>query len=142
MRVVYTAGVFDILHSGHIEFLRRAKALGNCLVVGVLTDEGASKYKDKPIRSCADRMKVIEELKCVDIVVTQDNTDPTNTLKKLKKHENSVYFPDVLVRATDVKEPVLGQKFIEKNKRIVMMIPYSTDISSSIIKERIRNDNA
>ncbi|MHB8483457.1 MAG: adenylyltransferase/cytidyltransferase family protein [Nitrospiria bacterium] len=69
MKKVLTFGVFDMLHVGHIELLKEAKALGDYLVVGVYTDEVAESFKRKPIISFAERIRMISELKIVDEVV-------------------------------------------------------------------------
>ena len=136
-RTVYCAGVFDILHKGHVEFLKRAKSLGTELIVGVLTDKGAKSYKGKlPIRSYEDRAYCVEELECVDEVVRQEQTDPTPNLVILAEDNTLV---NILVRGTDVQCPVDGQKFVEDNRGTVVLLPYNTTISSSKIKERIKN---
>ena len=83
---VYTAGVFDLLHYGHVRYLRKAKSLGDVLFVGLLTDEGTERYKfKKPILTYEQRFEVLSELTFIDEIVKQDDTDPTTTLRKLKE---------------------------------------------------------
>jgi len=118
--IVYAAGVFDIFHYGHINYLQEAKRLGDKLIVGLLSDEGVMDYKsDKPIMNYVERWRVI-----------------TNTLKHLWKSHRSL-FPNILVRADDVKPPVLGQEYIESKGGKVVIVPYSKGISSRDIKNRI-----
>src|SRR5690606_5599488 len=71
MRVIYTAGVWDLLHTGHIRFLQASRALGDRLIVGVVSDDGAAAYKRRPIISEHDRFAMINALSCVDIAVRQ-----------------------------------------------------------------------
>jgi rfaE bifunctional protein nucleotidyltransferase chain/domain len=135
--IVYAAGVFDIFHYGHINYLQEAKRLGDKLIVGLLSDEGVMDYKsDKPIMNYVERWRVIRAIEGVDYIVEQDNTDPTNTLKHLWKSHRSL-FPNILVRADDVRPPVAGQEYIESKGGKVVIVPYSKGISSRDIKNRI-----
>ena len=135
MKIVYAAGVFDILHYGHINYLRLARQLGDKLIVGLLTDKGTAEYKsDKPIMNYLERWRVLMTVKYVDQIVVQEHTDPTSTLERL---EGSVNFPNILVRADDVKPPVPGQEYIESKGGKVVIVPYSKGISSRDIKNRI-----
>jgi rfaE bifunctional protein nucleotidyltransferase chain/domain len=133
---VYAAGVFDMLHYGHVRYLETAKQLGDILVVGLLTDEGTARYKvSTPIMSYNERYEVIRGLKCVDFIVKQDDTDPTATLEALKA---SGWHFDIMVRGDDYKAVPQGTEFIERNGGKVIRIPYCSEISSSAIRERIR----
>jgi rfaE bifunctional protein nucleotidyltransferase chain/domain len=139
-QIVYAAGVFDLLHYGHIEYLRNAKGLGTSLVVGLLTDMGAAAYKTtKPVMNYTERYMVLASIKYVDHIMTQTNTDPTETLKILKGHCPEL-FPNILVRASDVKEPIPGQEYIESQGGEVVIVPYSPSISSTEIKNRIKRN--
>ncbi len=80
--VVYTYVVGDLLHIGHLKVLQQAKALGDYLVVGVLTDEATEAYKRKPIIPFKERIELIANLKCVDEVMKQESVYPTENLKK------------------------------------------------------------
>ena len=66
---VYTSGVFDLFHAGHLQALTRAKSLGDELIVGVLSDEDAASYKRVPIIPYGERYAIIESLHCVDVVM-------------------------------------------------------------------------
>jgi rfaE bifunctional protein nucleotidyltransferase chain/domain len=138
---VYAAGVFDLIHPGHIRYLKRAKELGDFLIVGLLTDEGTARYKPrKPILTFSERREVIDELRCVDYIVRQDDTDPTETLIALKEHHG--WLMDIMCRGDDYKLIPQGTDFIEANGGKVVRLPYSQEISSTEIKKRILNDTA
>ena len=79
--VVYAYVVGDLWHIGHKRFLQQAKALGDYLIVGVLTDEATMAYKRKPIIPFAERLELVKDSKQVDEVVAQDNVDPTDNLR-------------------------------------------------------------
>lgn len=135
---VYCAGVFDLLHYGHVRYLEYAKSLGE-LTVGLLTDEGTERYKfHKPIMNYQERYEVIRALKCVDYIVRQDDTDPTETLKALKEQHGWTF--DIMVRGDDYKGIPQGTDFIEKNGGKVVRSPYCYEISSTAIKERLKNE--
>ena len=135
---VYAGGVFDMFHYGHVRYLENAKKLGDILIVGLLTDEGTARYKPrKPIMTYLERWEVIRALKCVDYIVRQDDTDPTDTLRRLKIEHNWIF--DIMCRGTDYKKISQGTKFIEANGGKVVRIPYTEGISSSEIKKRINN---
>jgi len=137
MKIVYAAGVFDILHGGHIRYLEEARRLGDFLIVGLLTDDGAMAYKRRPAMLYGERKEVMEGLRCVDLVVRQDDTDPTATLERLEEVGIKI---DILVRGTDYKKVPPGSKFVKSGGGKVVRIKYSSDISSSEIRERILYD--
>lgn len=84
-RIVYTAGVFDILHHGHLQTLWLSKELGDILIVGVVSDAGTLAYKGfTPFEPAELRSRNIEALGFVDVVVRQPLTDPTENLKRFK----------------------------------------------------------
>jgi len=83
--VVYTAGVFDMLHIGHLNILRRSAGWGDKLVVGVVTDEGTERYKGKrPVQDQWTRLEVVRALPFVDLAILQDGTDPSEVLKVIR----------------------------------------------------------
>jgi rfaE bifunctional protein nucleotidyltransferase chain/domain len=132
---VYCAGVFDLLHFGHIRYLKEAKALGDVLVVGLLTDNGVERYKPhRPILTYEERWEVLKEIKGIDYVVRQEDTDPTETLKELITHG---WVFDVMCRGDDYPHRPQGSDFIEANGGRVVRIPYSKEISSTEIGSRI-----
>ena len=93
MIVVYTSLVGDLFHVGHLNLLRRAKELGDYLIVGVLTDEAVAEYKRKPIVSTSERMEIIKAIKYVDEVILQHSRDGADNLRKMNAN--------ILVRGND-----------------------------------------
>ena len=94
-KIVFTNGVFDLLHVGHIRYLNEAKSLGHILVVGLNSDNSVKKIKgpSRPINSLEDRALVLLALKSVDYVVSFDDETPLNLIKKV--------MPDILVKGGD-----------------------------------------
>lgn len=85
-KTVYTYGVFDLFHSGHVALLKEAKALGDYLVVGLFTDEAAEGFKRKPVISWEDRRAVLEACKYVDEVIAQHALEPDENIRNVKPH--------------------------------------------------------
>lgn len=87
-KIVVASGYFDVLHVGHIEYLERSKALGDQLIVIVNNDTQAILKKGKPFMPCAERIKIIRSLKCVDFAIESIDTDRTvcKTLAILHPH--------------------------------------------------------
>ena len=85
--VVYTYGAWDLFHPGHVNFLTRARDLGNYLIVGVIADEPIRVLKglERPIQSQEERMITVGCLRCVDAVIAQPEYDPSEQLKSLKQ---------------------------------------------------------
>lgn len=107
-RVVFTNGCFDLLHLGHIKYLDEARRLGDCLVVGLNSDESvkAIKGKMRPIFPQQDRAQILAALESVDYVVVFDEATPLELIQALK--------PDVLTKGGDWKpEEVVGKEFVE-----------------------------
>ena len=94
-KVVFTNGVFDILHSGHVDYLNKAKALGDILIVGLNSDISVKKIKGekRPIVTEEERAFLILNLKAVDYVTLFDEDTPANLIGKL--------IPDILVKGAD-----------------------------------------
>lgn len=135
-KIVYAAGVFDLLHVGHIRYLENAKSLGDFLVVGVVTDSGVQKYKKfKPVLPLEQRVEMVKALKCVDCVLVQKETDPTRELKLLKVRDLS---PDIMVRADDFVGVPPGSEYIKSIGGKVVRVPYCKEVSSTIIKKKIK----
>ena len=138
-KMVYAAGVFDLLHYGHIRYLERAKSLGDVLVVGLVDDEGVERYKfRRPLISFEKRWEVVKSIKYVDYIVRQNDTDPTETLEKLKDEHNWIF--DIMCRSDDYKGVPPGTDFIVANGGKVIRIPYCWEISSTKIKERLLSE--
>lgn len=131
--VVFTAGVWDILHVGHVNLLRRAKALGDRLIVGVLTDEAAERYKPRPVMPFDQRIELISELRMVDDVVQVDDTNATTLLQQLK--------PQILVHGSDILKKAdweIGQTWMREHGRQFVVLPYTEGVSSTRLKTTVR----
>jgi len=127
--VVYCYVCGDILHKGHIEHLRNAKALGDRLIVGVLTDQAIMEKKVRPVMNFDQRFDLIRSLSCVDVVVPQHAYSPLTNIMRLK--------PDVLIESSDHKDQP-ANNFMEQNGGRVFVMPYYPDYSSTALKAAIR----
>lgn len=130
-KVIYTAGSFDMLHIGHVNILKKARALGEYLIVGVSSDELIESYKGmKPIISYKDRIAVIKELKCVDKVVKQITLADLRPMKKYKA--------DFFILGDDWKENFTNKNinWLRDNNKIIWL-PYTQHLSSTEIKKTI-----
>lgn len=134
-KIGYTTGVFDMFHIGHLNILKQAKALCDYLIVGVSTDENVLKYKGKlPEIPFEQRSKIVEAIRYVDKVVPQTNMDKYKAWKEL--HFN------VLFHGDDWKNSEMYNEIIEKFKNVnvdVVFLKHTEGISSTIIKERLKN---
>ena len=132
-RVVFTNGVFDLLHRGHAEYLEEARALGDRLVVGVNTDASVRRLKgpSRPIVGEQDRAALVRALACVDLVVLFDDDTPQRLIESVK--------PDVLVKGADyAPETIVGREFVESHGGKVTTIPLREGLSTSEIVKRIK----
>jgi D-glycero-beta-D-manno-heptose 1-phosphate adenylyltransferase len=128
MRIVFTNGCFDILHRGHVEYLKKAKLLGDILIVGLNSDSSVRRIKGdkRPINNESDRAIVLKELKSVDEVIIFQEETPLDLIKKIK--------PDVLVKGGDWKlEDIVGYEFVINNGGKVFSIPYIKGYSTTDI---------
>lgn len=121
MQIVFTNGVFDILHKGHVAYLQQARDLGNLLILGLNNDQSVKKLKGpaRPINSESDRAFVLAGLTCVDHIVIFAEETPHQLIAQIK--------PDVLVKGGDYKlEEVVGREFAGKTMLIDFVEGYST----------------
>lgn len=120
--VVFTNGVYDILHAGHVQLLEAAKQKGDVLIVGLNTDESVrrlNKGPERPINKLADRAAVIAALGCVDAVASFNEDTPERLVALLK--------PDVLVKGADYKTgEIAGARHAGKVVRLPLKKGYST----------------
>ena len=132
--IVFTNGVFDILHPGHTRYLRDARALGDVLIVGVNSDRSVralNKAPDRPINSEAERCEVLAALASVDAVVVFDQDTPLEIISALQ--------PDILVKGADWGEnAVVGRDVVEARGGKVVRIQLAEGYSTTKILERIR----
>ncbi len=131
-RIGFTSGAFDILHAGHVDYLEKAKALCDVLIVGVNSDMSVRKYKgeNRPIIGEAYRVKVVAALEAVDYVFLFNERRNQKNIEAL--------MPDVYIKAGDYKkEELTSSKFVEQNGGEVRLIPVQNQISTSSILEKI-----
>ncbi|MSO51865.1 MAG: D-glycero-beta-D-manno-heptose 1-phosphate adenylyltransferase [Acidobacterium sp.] len=133
-RIVFTNGVFDVLHPGHVRYLRDARALGDLLIVGVNSDRSSralGKAADRPINPDGERAEVLAALKSVDAVVVFDEDTPHAIITAIQ--------PDVLVKGADWGEhAIVGRDVVEARGGKVVRIELATGYSTTAIVERIR----
>jgi D-beta-D-heptose 7-phosphate kinase / D-beta-D-heptose 1-phosphate adenosyltransferase len=136
--VAFTNGCFDILHAGHVDFLRRCREEASVLVVGLNSDESVrsqNKGADRPINRFEDRAAVIGALEFVDYVVRFDEPTPESLIRKLR--------PNVLVKGRDwADKGVVGREFVESIGGKVVLLSLVEGLSTTDIIERIRQDAA
>lgn len=132
--IVFTNGVFDVLHPGHVRYLRDARALGDLLIVGVNSDRSSralGKAADRPINPDGERAEVLAALKSVDAVVVFDEDTPHAIITAIQ--------PDVLVKGADWGEhAIVGRDVVEARGGKVVRIELATGYSTTAIVERIR----
>lgn len=132
--VVFTNGVFDILHPGHIRYLRDARAIGDLLIVGINSDRSAralGKAPDRPINTEAERAEVLSALTAVDAVVVFDEDTPHEIITLIQ--------PDILVKGADWGEnAIVGRDVVEARGGKVVRIPIAEGYSTTEIIKRIR----
>jgi D-beta-D-heptose 7-phosphate kinase/D-beta-D-heptose 1-phosphate adenosyltransferase len=132
--IVFTNGVFDLLHPGHVRYLRDARAHGDALIVGVNSDASVlalEKAPDRPVTPDAERAEVLAALEMVDAVVVFDEETPYAIISALQ--------PDVLAKGADWAEnAIIGRDVVEARGGRVVRIPLSEDYSTTAILERIR----
>ena len=134
-KYIYTYGVFDLLHPGHIILLNRAKDLGDYLIVGIVSDRAVKKLKgdDRPILSQKDRAILVSNLKCVDEIIYQDEYDPTEQIK--------TYCHDISILAKgDDWEYIPGTEIVESIGGKLVKLPYTLEYSTSSMVKKIREE--
>ncbi|SDH91984.1 D-alpha,beta-D-heptose 7-phosphate 1-kinase /D-beta-D-heptose 1-phosphate adenylyltransferase [Pseudobutyrivibrio sp. 49] len=132
-KIVFTNGCFDILHVGHITYLRKAKRLGDILVIGVNSDDSVRRLKgeSRPINTCKDRMTILSSLDFVDYVVEFKEDTPAGLIEKIA--------PDVLVKGGDYKvEEIAGADFVMANGGEVKIIDFVPGKSTTGIVEKMK----
>ena len=135
--IVYVGGAFDLFHIGHLNILRAAKQMCDILIVGVTTDELVIKYKKKKaVISFKDRIEIIRSIKYVDIAIPQNNMSKVKAVKKLK-------FNVLIVGDDWYDSEKWNKEELELNKYGVKVIyfPYTSEISSTRVKKRLKSDN-
>lgn len=132
--VVFTNGVFDLVHPGHVAVLEAARALGGSLIVGVNSDasaRGLGKGPERPVADAASRARVLAAFACVDCVVLFDDPTPLALITALH--------PDILVKGGDYHpDTVVGADVVRARGGQVVIIPLIPDQSTTRLVERLR----
>ena len=133
-RLVFTNGVFDLIHVGHIRYLTEARALGDCLVVAVNSDRSVRQLKgeSRPIFSENERAEIIAALRMVDYVTIFDDVSPRTLIATL--------LPDVLVKGGDYGlDEIHGREEVEAAGGTVISLPFVDGTSTTSIIEKMKS---
>lgn len=133
VRLVFTNGVFDLLHVGHVRYLAQARALGDALVVAINSDRSVRELKgpDRPVFDQAERAEILAALRQVDYVVVFDDISPRNVITEL--------LPDVLVKGGDYQlDQIHGREEVEAAGGKVISLPFVDGASTSRLIERMK----
>lgn len=133
-KIVFTNGCFDLIHQGHIDYLAKAKDLGDCLIVGLNTDESVRRLKgqSRPIQDEKSRAIIMASLCFVDYVVLFNEDTPYELIKSVE--------PDVLVKGADYKiEDIVGYDIVNNKGGQVVTIHYLEGFSTTNIINKIKN---
>lgn len=132
-RLVFTNGVFDLLHVGHVRYLSQARALGDALVVAINSDRTVRELKgpDRPVFDQAERAEILAALRQVDYVVVFDDISPRSLIAQL--------LPDVLVKGGDYQlDQIHGREEVEAAGGKVISLPFVDGASTSTLIERMQ----
>ena len=132
MKVVFTNGVFDLIHRGHVEYLEAAKALGDVLILGLNSDQSVKKIKGpfKPVVNEEDRAVVLAALSSIDYVCLFDEETPNRIICTL--------IPDILVKGGDYQyHEIVGREVVEENGGRVITIPFTAGKSTTNLMREI-----
>lgn len=130
LTVCYTAGVFDMLHRGHLNLLHQSRKWGDLLVVGVVSDAGTEAYKGRrPVQDEVTRLEVIRSLGLVDFAVLQPGTDPTPVLEVIR--------PMVMTHGDDWDRLREGHETLDRLGIQFVRLPYTAGVSSTALREMV-----
>ena len=131
--IVFTNGVFDLLHPGHIRYLQQARRLGDALIVGINSDRSArgNKGPERPINTQDERAEILAALACVDGVAIFDEPTPHQIISALQ--------PDVLVKGADwAADAIVGRDVVEARGGKVVLVKVEEGYSTTNIIAKIR----
>jgi len=131
--VVFTNGVFDLIHPGHVRYLREARSLGDALIVGVNADESVRRNKgeSRPVTREDERAELIAALACVDAVTVFEEDTPAEVIRAIQ--------PDVLVKGADwAADQIVGRDTVEARGGKVVRIAVEEGYSTSALLNKIR----
>jgi len=132
-KVVFTNGCFDILHLGHVDYLEKAKALGDKLVLGLNTDDSVSRFKgpQRPIQDQNSRAHILASLQFIDMVVFFNEDTPFELISAL--------IPNILVKGSDyLAENIVGADVVKSNGGEVKTISFVPGYSTTRIVDKIK----
>jgi D-glycero-beta-D-manno-heptose 1-phosphate adenylyltransferase len=132
-KVVFTNGCFDLLHLGHVDYLEKARNLGDRLVIGLNTDDSVSRFKgpERPLQDQTSRARILAALQFVDVVVFFNEDTPLNLISEL--------LPNVLVKGSDyLAENIVGADVVKKAGGKVETIDFVPGYSTTRIVEKIK----
>jgi rfaE bifunctional protein nucleotidyltransferase chain/domain len=133
-KIVFTNGVFDILHPGHIDLLEFAKSSGDYLIVGINDDDSVKRLKgmNRPLYPLEDRMEILEAVMYVDFIIPFSEDTPLQLIKRL-------YQVDVLVKGGDYKpDEVVGRKEVEESGGKLLLFDFKSNWSTTALLEKIK----
>ncbi len=131
--VVFTNGVFDLLHPGHVRYLQEARRLGEALIVGLNSDRSvrANKGPERPITPESERAEILLALECVDAVAIFDQDTPAEIVKRIQ--------PDILVKGSDWgPDNIIGRDTVEASGGRVVRMPLLEGYSTTELLRRVR----
>ena len=135
-KIVFTNGCFDVIHRGHIEYLKFCKEQGDIVVLGLNSDRSVRELKGptRPINNQHDRATVLAALESIDFIVIFDEPDPLSTIMEVR--------PDILVKGEDWAEKgVIGREFVESLGGEVRLAKMVEGKSSTATIEKMQSDN-
>jgi D-glycero-beta-D-manno-heptose 1-phosphate adenylyltransferase len=132
-KVVFTNGCFDIIHLGHVDYLEKARGLGDKLILGLNTDDSVSRFKgpERPLQDQNSRARVLAAFQFIDLVVFFNEDTPLTLISELK--------PDILVKGSDyLAENIVGADVVKKGGGVVKTIDFVPGYSTTRIVEKIK----
>ncbi len=132
-RVVFTNGCFDLIHLVHVDYLEKARMLGDKLVLGLNSDDSVSRFKgpERPLQDQVSRARVLAAMQFVDLVVFFNEDTPLNLISEL--------LPDILVKGSDyLADNIVGADVVKKNGGVVKTIDFVPGYSTTRIVEKIK----
>jgi rfaE bifunctional protein nucleotidyltransferase chain/domain len=131
-KIVFTNGCFDLIHPGHIQYLRQARSLGDCLIIGLNSDRSVRELKGplRPILNESERAQILAGLESVSFVTLFNESTPLLLIKAI--------MPDVLVKGGDWgTDQIVGREEVEASGGVVLSLPFEAGQSTSTIIQRI-----
>ena len=133
-KVVFTNGVFDIIHPGHVELFEFAKQSGDLVIVGINTDESIKRLKGekRPVFPLAERMEILEAFEFIDYIIPFSEDTPLELIQALSRI-------DILIKGGDyTPDQVVGRKEVEESGGKLLLFQFKSDYSTSKIIQKIK----